>query len=102
MFRFIASTTILVALLLGAGGPSVAHAAALTIAPAETTVVVGDPFTVRVMVDAVPDLKGADLIYGYTPIRVTFASAQVGGAIEGFGGSVFEFVLPDVTAPPDS
>jgi hypothetical protein len=102
MTRTLARTGILAALFLCVAIPTVTHAAALTVAPAETTVTVGDSFTLRVLVDAVPDLKGADLIYGYTPGRLTFTAAQVGGAIQGFGGSVFEFVLPDVTAPPDS
>ena len=78
-----------------------ARAATLTIAPAETTVTVGDPFTLRVMVDAVPDLKGADLVFGYTPLRLTFTSAQAGDAIAGLGGA-FEFTYPDITAPADS
>ena len=102
MMRSSARSLALAALFLGAAMATTAHAAALTIAPAETTVAVGDPLTVRVLVDAVPDLKGADLIYGYTPGRLTFTAAQVGGAIQGFGGSVFEFVLPDVTAPADT
>jgi hypothetical protein len=102
MTQTLARSGILAAVLLCAAIPTVARAAALTVAPAETTVTVGDSFTLRVLVDAVPDLKGADLIYGYTPGRLTFTAAQVGGAIQGFGGSVFEFVLPDVTAPPDS
>ncbi len=89
-------------LLLSLACASSGRAVSLTIAPAETTVTVGDPFTLRVLVDAVPDLKGADLIYGYTPGRLTFTSAQVGDAIVGLSGSVVDFVLPDVTAPPDS
>lgn len=90
-----------VLLLLMALAPA-AHAVTLTLAPAETTVTVGDPFTLRVLIDAAPDLKGADLIYGYTPGRLTFTAAQVGGALAGLGGSTFDFVLPDVTAPADS
>lgn len=81
---------------------SMARAASLVLAPAETTVTVGDPVTLRVLVDAVPDLKGADLIYGYTTPRLSFITASVGGAISGVGGATFDFVLPDVTAPADS
>jgi len=102
MTRILARSGILAALLLCAAFPSVTRAAALSVAPAETTLTVGDSFTLRVLVDAVPDLKGADLVYGYTPGRLTFTAEQVGGALQGFGGSVFEFVLPEVTAPPDS
>src|SRR4029077_6411495 len=102
MMQTLARSGVFAALLLGAAIPAVAHAAALTVAPAETTLTVGDSFTVRVLVDAVPSLKAADLIYGYTPGRLTFTAEQVGGALQGLGGSVFEFVYPDVTAPPDS
>lgn len=96
-------TLCLVSMLLTAiCSPRAAHAVALTIAPAETAVTVGDPVVLRVRVDAVADLKGADLIYGYTSGRLTFTSASAGGAMAGFGGTVFEQVLPDVTSPPDS
>src|SRR5438552_16836557 len=62
---------------------SSAHAIALAIAPAETTVTLGDPVVLRVLVDAVPDLKAAELVYGYTPLLISFSSAQVGNAMEG-------------------
>ncbi len=94
--------SVLAALFLLVLAVPTAHAASLTIAPAETTVTIGDSFTLRVVIDAVPDLKGADLIYGYTPARLTFTSAQVGDALTGLGGAIFDTVLPDVTAPPDS
>lgn len=84
------------------GAAPAVRAATLTIVPAETTVTVGDPFVVRVMVDPVPDLKGAELIHGYTSGRLSFVSAQAGDALTGATGSVSEFVLPDVTAPADS
>lgn len=94
-------TLLFLVLPLCLGPVRAAHAATLTLAPAETTVTVSEPFTLRVMVDAVPDLKGADLVFGYTPIRLTFTSAGAGGAINGVSGA-FEFTYPDVTAPPDS
>ena len=102
MKRTALPASLFAALLLCLGVVPASRAASLTIAPAETTVSVGDSFTLRVVIDAVPDLKGFDLIYGYTPGRLTFNSAQVGGALAGFGGSTFDSVLPDVTAPRDS
>lgn len=92
---------LLLLLPLALGAAREAHAVTLSFAPAETTVTVGDSFTLRVVVDAVPDLKGAELIYGYTPVRLTLTSSQAGGAINGVSGA-FEFTYPDVTAPPDS
>ncbi len=79
-----------------------ARAVTLTLAPAETTVTVGDPVTLRVLVSAAPDVKAADLIYGYTAPRLSFTSAAIGGALAGIGQSTFDTVLPDVTAPADS
>jgi hypothetical protein len=81
---------------------SKAHALSLTMAASETTVVVGNPVFLRVLIDATPDLKAAELIYGYTPGRLTFTSASNGGALNNGGGSVADFILPDVTAPADS
>lgn len=102
MMRTTLPVCLLATLLLCLAAVPASHAASLSIAPAETTVTVGDPFTLRVVIDAVPDLKGADLIYGYTSGRLTFTGAEVGDALAGLGGSTVDFVLPDVTAPPDS
>lgn len=101
MRRALLIVPVLAMLAWQAAAPA-AHAAALTIAPAETTVTIGDSFTLRVVVDAVADLKGATLLYGYTAGRLTFTSAQVGGALAGLGGGIFDFQYPDVTAPADS
>jgi len=79
-----------------------ATAAVLSVAPAETTVIVGDIFQLRVTLDAVPDLKGCDLIYGFTNTRLQFLSALAGDIVAGPIGSYFDYVLPDVTAPVDS
>jgi len=79
-----------------------AHAAVLSVAPAETTVIVGDTFKLRVTLDAVPDLKGSDLIYGFTSARLQFLGALAGDVIAGPLSSYFDHVLPDVTAPQDS
>jgi hypothetical protein len=102
MKQFNVSACTLLAALFCLGFAPQAHAASLVIAPAETTVTIGDPFTVRVLVDAVPDLKGADLVYGYTPGRLTFAGSVMGDAFASGGGDAFEFTYPDVQAPPDS
>lgn len=82
--------------------PTLANAAMLTIAPAETTVIVGDVFQLRVTLDAVPDLKGCDLIYGFTNTRLLFLGRLAGDVIAGPSGSYVDFLLPDVTAPQDS
>ena len=45
-------------------------------------------------------LEGAELIHAYTSGKLVFQSALAGDAIA--GGSYVDFVIPDVTAPPDS
>jgi hypothetical protein len=102
MKRLVVMAWLLLAVLLHCGSAIPADAAALGVAPAETTVTIGDPITLRVLVDAVPDLKGADLVFGYTPGRLTFTSAQVGDALAGLGGTTFETLYPDLETPPDS
>jgi len=102
MTRSVVTLSVLLMLCAGLAEAPHARAATLSIAPAETTVTIGEDFTLRVLVDAVPDLKGADLVYGYTAGRLAFLSSWTGDAIAGAGGDVFEFVYPDVTAPPDS
>ena len=61
---------------------------------------IGDTFTVRVVIDAFPDLKGVETIHGYTPGKLLFQSALAGDAIS--GDSYVDFVLPEVEMPPDS
>jgi hypothetical protein len=77
-----------------------AGAVTVSVSPADTVVTVGDFVTVRIVIDAFPDLEGAELIHGYTPGRLVFQSALAGDAIA--GGAYVDFVLPDITAPPDS
>jgi hypothetical protein len=92
------SLGIAAALLIAPAVP--AHAVTVSISPADTAVTIGDNVTVRVVIDAVPDLKGAELIHGYTSGKMQFLSALAGDAIA--GGPYVDFVIPDVTAPPDS
>jgi hypothetical protein len=78
-----------------------AGGASVSVVPADTSVTVGDVVTLRIEVSAFPDLKGAQLIHGFTSSRLLFQGAVAGGALRG-AGSVFEQVLPDVASPVDS
>jgi hypothetical protein len=96
--RRVLGAALLAGALVPAGG---ARAASVTVTPADTSVTVGDVVALRVEVSAVPDLKGSQLIYGFDASRLLFQGAAPGGAIQG-AGSVFDQVLPDVSAPVDS
>jgi hypothetical protein len=86
---------------LGLGAPP-ARAVTVAIAPSDTTVNLNDEFWVRATLDVFPSLKGCDLIWGYSSPVLSFLAVQAGDAIAGGGGSYFDVVLPDVTAPADS
>ncbi len=82
--------------------PACTSATVLSIAPAETTVIIGSTFQIRVTLDVVPDLKGCDLVYGFTSARLQFLGRLAGDIIAGPVGSYFDVLLPDMTAPQDS
>jgi hypothetical protein len=79
-----------------------AHAATLSIEPADTTVTRGDHFVLRVVCDAVPDLKGYQAIQRFDPARLRLTAITPGDMLTGLGGAYAWFTLPDVTAPVDS
>lgn len=88
------------ALVLAAASP--AAAAEFRIAPDDTTVTVGDTFTLRVVCDAVTDLKGLQTAYGYPAPRLQLQSMSAGNVLTDAGGDWFAYVLPDVSAPADT
>lgn len=77
-------------------------AAEFRLAPDDTTVTVGDTFTLRVMVDAVPDLKGYQVAYAYPPARLQLLAMPAGNILTDGAGAWFAYLLPDVTAPADT
>jgi hypothetical protein len=83
-----------------AGSP--AAAAQFSLSPDDTTVTVGDTFTLRVVCDAVTDLKGLQTAWAYPPTRLQLQSMTAGNVLTDAGGDWFEFVLPDVVAPADT
>lgn len=85
---------------LAAAAP--AGAAEFRLAPDDTTVTVGDTFTLRVMVDAVPDLKGFQTAYAYPPARLQLLAMPAGNVLTDAGGSWFAYAIPDVAAPADT
>jgi hypothetical protein len=79
-----------------------AGAVTVSVQPADTTVTVGDTFTLRVVTDAFPDLKGFQTIHAYDPGRLAFLSASPGDVLTQPGQPFSAFVVPDVSAPDDS
>lgn len=78
------------------------RAASLSLSPADTTVSVGDSFTLRVMCDAVPDLKGLQTAYSFPASRLQLTGMSAGNVLTDDGGAWFEYVIPDVSAPTDT
>lgn len=81
---------------------SPAAAAEFRLAPDDTTVTVGDTFTLRVVCDAVTDLKGLQTAYAYPPTRLQLQSMTAGNVLTDAGGDWFAYVLPDAAAPADT
>ncbi len=90
------------ALMTAVLAPMPAMAVTVSVTPADTTVFLGDSFTLRVTVDAVPDLKGFDLVHTHDPAVLGFAGAGPGDVLTASGRSYFSYLLPDVSAPTDS
>ena len=89
---------VVLALALAATG---AWAATVQVSPADTTVTLGDTVTVRVVVDAFPDLKAYQLIYGYCH-RLQYLGPIAGDVLTGSGQPYVMNSLADVTAPGDT
>lgn len=80
---------------------SVSSAATLTLLPADTSVTLGDPVVLRVVLDAQPDVKGVSLAFQWTPARLQFVQVWPGGVMTS-NGEHADFVIPDVAVPADS
>jgi hypothetical protein len=90
----------IVALALGAAGS--ARAASVVVAPADTTVSLGDDFWIRVEADAFADLKAYDLIFQFDPTIVQLTGALPGDVLTGDGDPYFGTLVNEVSAPQDS
>lgn len=103
MFRPALVTILVLSFSLGTlAVPPPAGAAQLSLSPADTMVTVGDTFTLRVVCDAVPDLKGFQSAYSFPSARLQFLAMPAGNVLTDAGGAWIAFVLPDVSAPADT
>lgn len=102
MSRVLRLCIFLLALLAATAAAGTAAAASLGLEPADTTVTVGDTFTLRVVCDAVPDLKGLETAYAYPAARLQLLAMPAGNVFTDAGGAWFDYVLPDAVAPADT
>ena len=82
--------------------PHVARAVTVSVSPADTTVDIGNTFTLRVLTDAFPNLKAYKLLFGFNPAVLQFTGANAGDVLTGTGNPFSAQVGPDVTAPTDT
>lgn len=93
---------ILPAALLALALASPARATTVSVQPADTLVTVGDTFTVRIVTDAVTDLKAFELIFSFDPTRLQLVGADPGDVLTQSGNPYSAFLVPDDAAPADS
>jgi hypothetical protein len=93
--------TLAAPLLLGLAAMP-AHAVTVSIAPAETTVTVGDDFYVRSVTTAFPDLKAYHLIYSFSSTIITSITVDPGDVLTVSGNPYSAFPFPDNTTPTGS
>lgn len=85
--------------LLAVAAP--ARATQVSVTPADTTVLVGSTFRLRVTADAFPDLKGCQLVFSYDPARLLLTNVLPGDVLTA-GGSYAAYWLPDAIPPFDT
>jgi|KBSMisStandDraft_5_1062788.scaffolds.fasta_scaffold614479_1 hypothetical protein len=81
--------------------PTRAGAVTVTVQPPDTTVTVGDTFSLRIQIDAVSDLKGYELIYGYGGV-LSYLGPLAGDILFADANPYLVQPLADVAAPADS
>jgi hypothetical protein len=62
-------------------------------APADTSVIVGDEFALRIVTDAFADLKGFDLQFTFDPAKLQFLGADPGDVLTGTGRLYADYTL---------
>lgn len=101
----LAALTLGLAMTLGlsiAPGPPAAQAVTVSVSPNDTTVDIGNTFTLRVVTDAFANLKAYQLLFGFNPAILQFTGATAGDVLTGSGNPYTMQVVPDVTAPTDT
>jgi hypothetical protein len=82
--------------------PARAHAVTVSVSPADTTVLRGDTFTIRLTIDAFPDLKAYQLIHHFNPAVLQYQGPTAGDVLTGNGNPYVVSPIADVSAPVDT
>jgi hypothetical protein len=82
--------------------PARAGAVSVTVQPSDTTVAFGATVTLRLVTDAVADLKGYQLVYTYDAVRLALDGVTPGEVLTAPPGAYAAYLLPDAAAPADS
>jgi hypothetical protein len=90
---------VLALLVVLAVAPGVASAAAVVVAPSDTTVSCGDDFYIRVEADAFSDLKAYELIFQYDPTVLQLLGKVDGDVLTDDGDPYFGTLVNEVSAP---
>lgn len=95
---------LLMALAVGAIAlvPARARAVTVSVSPADTTVLRGDSFTLRLTIDGFPDLKAYQLIHRFNPTVIQYLGPVAGDVLTGSGSPYVINPIPDVAAPVDT
>lgn len=81
----------LVLVLFSSAAP--ARAVTVSVAPADTSVIVEDEFALRIVTDAFADLKGFDLMFSFDPAKLQFLGADAGDVLTGTGRLYADYTL---------
>jgi hypothetical protein len=92
----------MMALVVSVLAPSRAAAVTVSVAPPDTTVLVGSTFSLRIETTAFADLKAFQLIFSFDPTKLQFLGATAGDVLTSSGNPYSLFVVPDYTAPADT
>jgi len=79
-----------------------ARAVTVGVAPADTTVYLGDEFALRIATGAFADLKGFDLRFSFDPAKLEFLGADAGDVLTGTGRPYADYVVVTAGAGADS
>ena len=96
------SLLLLVIVFLGLLCSTSARAVRVGVAPADTSVYVGNEFALRVVTGAFPDLKAFELRYSFDPTKLRFVGADAGDVLTGTGRAYTGYAVVTAGAGADS
>jgi len=89
-------------LVLAVCSSAPARAVTVGVAPADTTVYLGDEFALGIVTSDFAGLKGFDLLFSFDPTRLKFLGADAGDVLTGSGRTFTDYTLVAHGAVADS